>query len=976
MFTITSNLINTFISNYASQVEVRTGNFYRSHLATIGFGEVEVSTTPNSYGVQITMPEGTQQVATVAVNGIVLSSAINPQNPQPGEFIYNPDTNKVQITIPEGIQQVVTVAANDVILSPAINPQNPQPNEFIFNYDVPIILPESTQQVIAVAANGVILSPAVDPQNLQPNEFIFNPYTKQLFVYSNAANVQIYSTRQEIKISPQLITNLPNLFTLLPLEGDIQISRSFENHPQMSFTFETNFSKDTIISTFAPGREVNVAGVGYRVNNCNCVEMPISIYPDGRCKVSVSFGGKWENYLNNAIFLRPQCLRTDGIKNSNDSVIVPLSRMLRRANIALQGKSLKTVFIPWDSPADAVVQPDQLIQDRLRVAGTFVRYSNNRAIEIIDINGLNSHFIPEDQIDGEISTDYQAISKPSKIKLNSISFNPQQPDLNNFPNTITQLNIQLTAEARTNLGFEYPLTELTGDLKDIPRPKPEKTQGQQPRYKKRPKNRDVRIEGNVIADEYPEGVELIQVMSLCFDLGGEQETRTFVYTENGTTYETVEEIWGFAFTAAQIYDKGTGKLIGSPSEHWKLLKQVTTEYIYDVDPLDEKRGTGYLLRKIGRGFNTARWKSENAGSPETLELIGDTSTEAAKERELYSFFRIPVYENFSQVLKIMPERNSDGLYETIPDCSLNGSSVLINPNFVPPYYAEAQRTEKISFARRPNPENDGKSLEAGDIFVPDLIVGSVEIYESHITGYTPPLYEKKIIGFVDGYPVSRNGELIAPAKWFKYNKKFSASGQAIETAIEDISVEQGEGNPPLAEPKRADLFVREEPEASGEDRITFNDKDYRYFIWTDGHSRTDAISGTESFSEAKTVNEALTAVNTKLAIENWRNGYSETLTLTDYRQEIKEGDRITYFCKGQYRVRVVISVNHNLSILGNIGGQPIVVGKTSLTVGKYVTPQVQYAKVEVPPLVVLNIEPPEEIGSLLGRTNIRSRRNP
>lgn len=914
MFKISSNLTTSFNSNYSDIATlVKTGNYYRSTLATIGFN-TSSQVLPNSHGT-------------------------------------------------------------------------------------PITLSANTQQVLTVVANGVILNPALDPQNPQPGEFVFNPYTNQLTVYSTELTIIIYSTPQEIKFSPSLIRNLPGLFYLLPLEGDIQISRSFENHPQMSFNFETKFSKDTILSIFQPGRQIDIQGVGYRVNNCNCVELPISVHPDGRCRVSISFGGKWENDLDKSVFLRsdgknnlptnepftdPECL-TNNPTNTDNST--SLQTIFSRLNIPLLGKTLKSVPIPDDTPRDAVVSPSQLLQERLRVAKSFVRYSNSQGLEIIDIDGLASHFIPESEIDGEITTDYQAISEPAKTALTPISFNPQQPDLTNFPDTITQPNIQITAELPTNLGFEYPVVELTGDFLNDSETKPENTQGQRPRYVKKPSKFEVRIEGNKDAHLPPAGVNLIQVMSLCSDLGGEQETRTFVHERNGTPIRTVEEIWGFAFTALEIYDASTGKLKGSPTEYWKLLKQVTTEFTYD-ESLSGEGGTGYLLYKVGKGFNTVRWKTENADSPETLAFRGDTTPETAAERKLYEFFRIPVIEKFSQSLKLMPELNYDGMYELVKKCNRDGTSSLVpvvNPNYAPPYYAETQRTEKISFARRSNPANDGRDIQAGDTFDPDLIVGSLEVYESIITGYTPPEFERKLIGFELGYPVYEYGREIKPAQWFRYNKKFSASGQAIATAIEDISTEIGTGNPPLAEPRRADLFIREEPEQSKEDQQESNEARYRHIIWTDGYTQNDPISGSESFPMARTIEEALTGARTKLAIENWRNGYSETLQLTDYKPQIKEGDLVTYFCKGQYRTRVVISVNHNINILGVVDDQSIAVGKTSLTLGKYVRPNLNYAKFPLPEVDNQQNKPPiipfvravnETLGNLLDWEAVSSRRNP
>jgi hypothetical protein len=858
-------------------------------------------------------------------------------------------------------------------------------------YGTDLDVPETWSDVATVVANGQLLTLAIDPQDPQPNEYIFNPYTKKITVYSYSRSIVISGSLQTVEFAPKQVTGLPSLFSLLPLEGQISFGRSFENHPTGQFSFETHYSKDQVHSVFAPGRELELFNIGYRVNNVSVSELPRSIYPDGRCKVSVSFGGKWENRLSQPCFLRsdgtntipgnepftdPECL-TGQSGDPNNSIA--MNTLLSRIGVPLSGSQLKAVPVPVGTLRDQVVSPDQLLQERLRVANSFVRYSDAFAVEVVGVSASTGHTILESEILEPVESSYEAISKLSKVALTPSSFNPQPPSLTNFPSTVTNPSPILTGETIKNLGFEYPCVELTGRFSE-PKEKKENTQGNAPRYVRKPPNRTTRIEGNVTANEVPAGVTSIKVMSLCFDLGGETQTRTYVTEEYGAVVETVEEIWGFAFTSEDIYNKTTGQYGANPVSFWRLLKRITTQYVYDSFG---DSGTGLLISKIGSGFNTVRWKAENAERPEVKDL-DTTDAEDTKTRELFTFFRIPVIERYSRKLKLQPESSTEDAYELVKSCNRDGTASykpVFNPNYLPPYYIEEERTEKISFKSRSNPLNDGKTIQAGDIFEPDLYVGNVEIYESKITGITPAKYEQKLIGFENRYPVYKRGALIEPQKWYRYNFKFSASGTAISTAIEDISTENGTGDLPTAG-ERIIKFTKEDPDTSQEDKKESIDALYKHLIFTTGYSQESPINGSESFPVAETFEEALAAARAKATIENWRNGYSENLTI-NFRPEIKEGDRVFYFCNGQYRQRIAISVNHELNILGNVNGQPIVTGQTKLTLGNYVMLSVNHAKIKLPATtdnknnVTVTLKPVnEELFGVMDWANIRSRRNP
>ena len=827
-------------------------------------------------------------------------------------------------------------------------------------YGTELEVPETWSDISVVSANGQLLALAADPQNPQQNEYVFNPYTKKIIVYSYSPSIVISGSLQTVQFSPKLVTNLPSLFSLLPIEGQITFERSFENHPTGQFAFETSFTRDQVYSIFVPGRELELFGIGFRVNVPSCTELSRATYPGGRVKVSLSLGGKWENNINQPCFLRsdgkntipsnipftdPECL-TGNINSSDPNKSISINTLFSRIGIVLTGANLKNVPVPDGTLQDEVANPSQLLEERLRVANSFVRYSDFDSVKVLPINALASHTILESDIISDIESTYEGISKPNKQPLTAQSFNPNVPDLTNFASTITTPTPVLTSESEKALSFEYPNSELTGDFSE-PKEKKENTQGDTPRYIRKSTDKIERIEGDPNAHIFPDGVASVKVMSLCFDLGGEQKTRTYITEEDNVITRTIEEIWGFAFTYEDIYNISTGKTGGNPADYWKLLKKVTTTFNYDVFG---DTGTGFLFSKTGTGFNTVRWKSENVSNPETQGFIGeDTTPELTKERELYTFFTIPIIERYSRTLKVHPDASYDDAYELVKNCNQDGTSSfkpVFNPIFLPAYYVEHERSEKISFKSRSNPENEGLDIQANDVFAPDLYVGSMELSESKITGIVPAKYEQKLIKFEGGYPVYQRGRELEPQKWYKYNYKFSASGQNIATAVEEAFTENGTGALPEAG-ERMIRYIKEDPAPDPEDNKETTEPVYKYLIQTEGYTEEDIINGSESFSIAETLEEALTAAKCKLAIENWRNGYSENLSI-NFRPEIKEGDIVKYFCNGQLRKRVAINVSHELNILGNIDGQPIVEGQTRLSLGLHRLPILTSSKIKLP----------------------------
>lgn len=800
----------------------------------------------------------------------------------------------------------------------------------------------------------------------------------------NPPSFEVFGEPASIPFSPPFVAS-SLIFSLLPLQGFEEISGGLEEQPSGQIELESTFPKSFLQTVFRPGGEINIDGIPLRINNAQITELPRSAYPDSRCRLSISFGSKWENYLDDVCFLRnngtnqlpsdepfqdPECLTQSPPGQDQDpNATTTVANLFSKIGIPYIGGALPEVVIPEDTPIDAVVSPSQLMEERLRIGNSFVRWSNAQGVEIVPINSLRTWFYSEDEILGEVQTSYEAIARPSKIPIFFPNINPPLPDLVNFPSEPQPFPVpQLVASIPTALGFEYPNSELTGEFSQPVARDQERTQGNSPpQYIRRDETPRERIVGDVNAHIPLEGVSNIQVMSLCFDIGGQTKDRTIITEVADAPILEIKEIWGFAYYADQIYDLVRERLYGNPDEYWVCLKRVTTSYSYD--------STGYLLSVRSSGYNTARYKQESTSEPETLTLDPEDSN-----YELYQFIRIPVSERTSYYLRLVPGSPTEGLFDIFKQCNQDGTRffyLVLNPNYAPPYYVEYERTESVSFASRSNPENEG--LAEGEKRLPDLVIGE----ESRFEAYTQviPAQFRQILTFQDGSVVTERGAEISPQRYIKYIKKFKAQGEAIASALEEIYTETGPGELPLAT-RRPPLYIEEEPYNPEQTIIEEDQQQYRYLIQTDGYAVSDPVNGSENFSAAQTLEQALTAARCKLAVENWRNGFSETVQIPG-NPAIREGNRFNYWMNGEYRQRIVINFKHRREILGVVNGVPRVTMTSDLTLGPYVNPGLSFTQIPIPPeptppdvnFTILNVID-AELGSILDWATIQSRRNP
>ena len=102
------------------------------------------------------------------------------------------------------------------------------------DFTQPVIL--EAEEITGISANGITYTPAADPESPQNGEYLWNPYSKELQIFAEKLprSIQVSSPLPTIPVIPPLLSEPhPLLFKNLPLEGAIQLNRSFENHPSI-----------------------------------------------------------------------------------------------------------------------------------------------------------------------------------------------------------------------------------------------------------------------------------------------------------------------------------------------------------------------------------------------------------------------------------------------------------------------------------------------------------------------------------------------------------------------------------------------------------------------------------------------------------------------------------------------------------------------------------------------------------------------
>lgn len=794
--------------------------------------------------------------------------------------------------------------------------------------------------VAAVEFNGSGYTPAVDLLNPQPGEFVFDPYQESIAIYPKESDrleeglsVQVVGTVEGIG-SDRLQPPFPEIFYKVPLTGELSWNRGLEQHPSGSLTLDASDRNiDAIREAFRNGTELSFYGIGFRVNSYSEERAPIDEYPAGEWKVSISLGGRWENYTDKPVNLREQTPQVGSAIAFGDPSCVPgesasaptttpknqitFAQLAVRAGAAYDGPELK-IKIAADTPKDATTTLDQELQPRLRINNAFAFYSGTQAIAAR--NFYNTRLWSFGEYLGAFSRTYQAIANPQQYTGQDLNL-PQPDPAAPLPDTVQLPPTKTLQPEPTNLvGYaaKYPCVRLEGKFAEPKARMGEDTQSSV--TVKRPASKLLTLRsGHGFPELPPKGSKRIKTTSLNHDQSGPKKISKLSTSENGSPLYEETFTYGFAYLGRDIADSN-GELNGIPGAWWQLVRYEKTSYVYDEETL-------YLLGTDTIGWQLARFKTESAETPETVGMDADDPM-----LPLYQFRKVPINSKTRYVLKQYREFYKDVAdretgQPTEKKCDRAGSSTLIVKNSSDsdadpePMFIAAEASETICYARTPNPDSEP------DAPLPDYETGE----ESYSYKFVKILPSKNTISeFGASFSQSRAGKDLGD-RYIQFTPQDFGQDPNFASVSQEFTFEEFEGRPAAATRKNkapeddGTTGDREDPEAGL----------YKYVLTTPGFDpKTNPEQGNISYEFAETLQQAQDAAKLDLKLRDCKESFQERKTVP-FNPWIAEGDRYRDITSGYVCDRRILGIGCKVAFNGRLidGSLDITAGETDLTLG-------------------------------------------
>ena len=812
---------------------------------------------------------------------------------------------------------------------------------------------------------------------LAPGTFIYNLATRKVLlcckvntkITKDSLPLKILGDK-EIFISNQI--ELPNFIVEHKLVGGFTLTRSFENHPSISFNLLGN--REDVLTAREKFRDIEKKYVFYnipfRLTNYSEAIEPRATHPSGLYSINLSFEGWYSKLISTPIFVKdrgevalvtpknfeaPEC-RIDGgnlpsnrLANSSikpDELVIPLSTFASRLGFNYLGYNFLCNYQKPVSP-DLTTTFASELDSRKRTKGLYTLFSSNEGIKTITWAKPGSYTIKENKI------------------ISSVSYSDNLAELGYKPSELTW-----------NQSGEEPLNNSGEDT----------FQNTTPSWLQL----NIRIKESVTdpdnATSPPNDQGLIKTMDLNYDMSGKTKIKTFIRREGTTVLWEKIETWGFMYVSKEIVIQRDGEKIieASPSNYWGLTESQETTHNYDSI-------TGYYLGNVISGWKMCRFKQESSTETAKLEIekqgLGDANSKSyeadavvrgEKVYELnsvidcYRFRAVPIIGGTQYILRQFRDYYQDANNSTpnIPYqvCSLDGRLVtkyMSDPTWVEPMYIGEEYNYYSCYSRTEDPANLAIRREFRDsppatpsdnpVYNPPLSTGrETEVYKKVSIHRSKATIQEEGLGFTStGSSVKDN--FIGDDKegiedrYETHITERSAQDSNFRNASTNIRIEEGTGRP--GEPSRKQLpFVLKTAESIKQNSDVYyqmietkridttpqSQDNYKYLLITQGYNVNDPVQGSVSYN-TKNQSEAFLGAITDLEIEDMNSNCSISFT-TLFRPKIVEGSKLNFsYSWDSWKTRV-ISNSSLVNIEGYIeleDGSLLteVTGSTSLSLG-------------------------------------------
>lgn len=789
---------------------------------------------------------------------------------------------------------------------------------------------------------------------MSPGTFLFNPVTQKVLlcckvntkIAQDPLPLKILGDR-EIFISNQI--ELPDFIVEHRLVGGFTISRSFENHPSISFSLVCSRDEiDEVRKKFRDTEEKYVFyGIPFRCNNYSEEISRRVEFPIGHYDINISFEGWYSKLINQPLFVKdrgtsnlanapfeaPECRLDGGNKLTNklspslnklDELVVPLSSYASRLGISYLGYNFLCNYQKPVAP-DLTTTFASELDSRKRTKGLYVLYSSDEGINTINWATPQKYKVGEDRI------------------TSTISYSDNMSELGYKP-----------SELSWNQSDEEPLD--TNEEDTYQNTKPQWLQ------------LNIRVKDSISdpdnATSPPNDEGLLRTTDLNYDASGKIKTRTFTKREGTTVLWEKIETWGFMYLSKEIVITRNGESIleASPSNYWGLTESQETTYIFDS-------ATGYYLGNKITGWKMCRYKQESSTETAKLEqeklaisdplsklfeadevVRGEKLYELDQIIDCYRFRPVPISGGTQFILRqnrdYYQDANSSSPNIPYQVCTSDGRLVtkyMRDPTWIEPMHIGEEYTFYSCFSRLEDPANLALRREFRDsppetatdnpIYNPPLTTGrETEIYKKTFIHRSKSTIQEEGLGFTStGLLVKDN--FIGDDKdgieerYETHITERSAQDSNFRNAFTSIRIEDGSGRPPDATRKQLPFipktdeslkensdFYYQMTETKRKDAIKKPKDIYKYLLITQGYSINDPVQGSVSYN-TKHKSEAFLGAITDLEIDDMNNNCSISLT-TLFRPEMIEGSKVTFnYSWDAWKCRI-ISNSSSVNILG------------------------------------------------------------
>jgi hypothetical protein len=267
-----------------------------------------------------------------------------------------------------------------------------------------------------VGNNAYTLAP--NPVAPQPGQYTYNPTTQALTLYvqpgQNLQGLSVSYTGSydslDFIYTDEVQYALPPILQGLTVEGEITISRSFEQEPTASFKLVALASDEaTLKNLLRPRTEITLGGIGFAIAQPPQIsELPRSQYPEGLIRVSVSLVSKWKWALQEPIRVQQSRPIINGMtcQQKQRPFFLSAKTIAFRLGIALRNIDAAIRYEGGTGFDVTTTLSEALQPGYTRLEEKFVYYSASDAIEGRRFGNTQVHTIVDAEIIGGIEKSF------------------------------------------------------------------------------------------------------------------------------------------------------------------------------------------------------------------------------------------------------------------------------------------------------------------------------------------------------------------------------------------------------------------------------------------------------------------------------------------------------------------------------------------------------------------------------------------